>query len=94
MDKKELAFELEMAMAAQSWCMVRKVIATLKSEDALRESEELRRDADAELWRALLKKVDSDQYQQFCVKFGDVLKAEIAAIDSSRGVDKTERGAG
>ena len=56
------------------------------------EWEELRRDA--ELWRALLKKVDSDQYQQFCVKFGDVLKAEIAAIDSARGVDKTERGAG
>jgi predicted phage-related endonuclease len=49
---------------------------------ALRESEEWRRDA--ELWRAFVKKVDSDQYQQFCVKFGDVLKTEIAAIDAAR----------
>jgi hypothetical protein len=102
MDKKELAFELEMAMAAQSWCMVRKVIATLKSEDALRESEELRRDAERLNWLQDNPEHESVPYPEdgrwhvpYMVRsHGDVgsgvglrtYETLRAAIDSARGV--------
>lgn len=92
MDRNELAEWLEWLVQDEFHNLSAPKMERLRqAAAALRESEELRRDSERYRW---LRDSDGDVGWRI-LKFSNPADPAIdAAIDSARGVDKTERGAG